>query len=241
MRQTTQAPQGKLGILMPGMGAVATTLIAGVELIRKGKSAPIGSLTQLGYLPGEDGRPNAERIRDVVPLAGLNDLVFGGWDIYTRNCFETATQAKVIEKDVLEPAQELLQSITPMPAVFRSRYVKNLEPEQVKTGTWWELSEQLKDDIRKFKKDNDCDRLVMVWCGSTEVHLEVAECHKDLRAFENAMKKDDPAISPSMVYTYAALSMGVPVANGAPNTNHEVPALQQLAHELRVADLRQRF
>ncbi|MCA9524621.1 MAG: inositol-3-phosphate synthase [Myxococcales bacterium] len=225
--------EGKLGVLIPGMGAVGTTFIAGVLSIRKNLSLPIGSLTQMGHI--RLGKRTEERnpaIREFVPLASLDDLVFGGWDIYDRNCYEEAVTAGVLSARDLEPIRDELSAIRPMPAVFDQSYVKNLHGTNVKSAaTKMGLAEQLIDDIEAFKKTHGLSRLVMVWCGSTEVYQPLADVHRDLGTFEVALRENDPRITPSMIYGYAALKTDTPYANGAPNLSVEIPALAQLAAE----------
>lgn len=246
VKKPTEA-KGKLGILMPGMGAVATTFVAGVEAVRKGLGKPVGSLTQMAHWPedahssshnhhqaahsGKQGKPS-QLLKDVLPLARLNDLEFGGWDIHDTNLFQVASEAKVLESDLLRQIRPFLESIKPMPAVFRREYVRKLEGSHVKQGTWWEMAQQLKEDIAQFAKTKHVDRMVMVWCGSTETYQEEGAAHHNLRNFEAALKSDDPSITPSMVYAYAALSSGVPYANGAPNLTTDIPALHELAREM---------
>jgi len=227
---------GKLGILLPGMGAVATTFIAGVEAIRKGKAKPIGSMTQMGTIRlGKRTDNRTPAIRDFVPLADLNDLVFGGWDIFNDDVYTAAMKAGVLDKDLLNEHREFLEGIRPMPAVFDRRYVKRLDGPNVKGGAnWFEKAEALMEDIRNFKEQNGCDRLVMVWCGSTEIFLKPTDVHKDLKSLERGMKENSPEISPSLVYAYAALRSGVPFANGAPNLTVDVAAIHELAREMRV-------
>jgi myo-inositol-1-phosphate synthase len=230
------AAGGKLGILLPGMGAVATTFIAGVEAIRRGLSAPIGSLTQMGTIRlGKRTDDRVPMIKDFVPLADLNNIEFTGWDVFEDNCYEAALKAGVLDKDLVNQVRDTLESIKPMPAVFDSRYVKKLSGTNIKKGAnWWELAEQVKEDIRRFKQEKNIDRLVMVWCGSTEVYMEQKPVHQSIKAFEEGLKKNDPDISPSMVYAYAAISEGIPYANGAPNLSADFPAMVELARELRV-------
>jgi myo-inositol-1-phosphate synthase len=227
---------GKLGVLLPGMGAVATTFIAGVEAIRRGKAKPVGSLTQMGTIRlGKRTENRTPAIKDFVPLADLDDLVFGGWDIFEDNVYAAAMRAGVLEKDLLNEHREFLEGIRPMPAVFDRRYVKRLDGPNVKGGAnWFEKAEALMEDIRTFKEKNGCDRLVMVWCGSTEVFMKPTDVHKDLKSLERAMKENSPEISPSLVYAYAALRSGVPFANGAPNLTVDVPAIHELAREMRM-------
>ena len=224
--------QGKLGILLPGMGAVATTFIAGVEAVRRGMAQPIGSLTQLAHIRlGKRTEGRNPLIKEFAPLAELTDIVFGGWDPIPDNAYESALNAKVLNKyEHIEPIADFLKSIQPMPAVFDKRYVRRLDGANVKKGaTKRELGEQLRQDIRDFKERNNCDRLVMVWCASTEVFLQPSAAHMTLEAFEQAMEQNDPAIAPSMIYAWAALMEGVPFANGAPNLTVDFPAIQELA------------
>jgi myo-inositol-1-phosphate synthase len=229
-------PKGKLGVLTPGMGAVTTTFIAGVELIRKGHAAPIGSLTQMGTIRlGKRTEGRAPEIKKFVPLARLDDLVFGGWDIFPDNAYQAARKAGVLNEEHLRVAKPLLESIQPMKAVFDRRYVKKLDGTYVKKGAnKWELAQQLIEDIRQFKEKNRCDRLVMIWCGSTETYLKANRVHRDLASFERALKQSHEHIAPSMLYAYAALRAGVPFANGAPNLTVDIPALQELAQAKRV-------
>lgn len=228
---------GKLGILMPGLGAVSTTVIAGVEATRKGLAEPIGSLTQMGKLRLGKRTENREAfIRDLVPLASLQDLCFGGWDIFEDDAYTAAVKGQVLKPELLEQVRPVLQVIKPYPAVFDSNYVKQINGPNVKTGrNKRDLAEQLRTDIRHFKKENNCDRVVIVWCASTEVYTEPSECHKNIQAFEKGLEENDPNISPSQIYTYAALMERVPFANGSPNRSVEVTALQDLAREMRVA------
>jgi len=230
--------QGKLGILLPGMGAVATTFIAGVEAVRRGMAQPIGSLTQLAHIRlGKRTDDRNPLIREFVPLADLEDVVFGGWDPYPDNAYESALNAGVLNKyEHIEPIADFLKSIVPMPAVFDRKYVTRIDGTNVKTGaTKRELGEQLRQDIRDFKAKNDCDRVVMVWCASTEIFLQVSEVHTSLEKFEQALDSDDPAIAPSMIYAWAAIMEGVPFANGAPNLTVDFPAIQELAKREGVA------
>lgn len=222
---------GKLGILLVGLGAVSTTLVAGVEAIKRGISKPIGSLTQMGTIRlGKRTDAKVPKIKDFVPLASLDDIVFGAWDIFSDNAFDAAMNAGVLEKDLLNQVSEQLASLKPMPAVFEQNYVKRLHGENVKTGkTKMELAEQLIEDIARFKTENGCDRLVMVWAASTEIFLEESDVHRSLEAFEKGLYDSDPAIAPSMIYAYAAIRSGVPFANGAPNLTADIPALTKLA------------
>lgn len=226
--------KGKLAILTPGMGAVATTLYAGVIAVNKGIAKPIGSHTQMGKV--RLGKRNENRfatVKDFVPTANLKDVVFGGWDIFPENAYEAASHAKVLEKDLLEQVKDELSQIKPMKAVFDQSFVKRLEGKHVKTGkTKMDLAEQLRQDIRDFMKANGCDRAVMVWCASTEVYTPATEVHKTVKAFEEGLRNNDPSISPSQIYTYAAIKERVPYANGSPSLSVEMPALQELANEM---------
>ncbi len=229
-----QPAKGKLGIMIPGMGAVATTFVAGVEAIRKKISAPIGSLTQMGTIrlgKRTDGR--SPKINEFVPLAGLNDLVFAGWDIFEDDMYSAARNAGVLERDLLDQIKPFMKSIKPMKAVFDHNYVKNIDgPNKKKGKSKMDLAEQLRDDIRSFKKKNKLDRQVMIWCGSTEAFLKPGEIHSSLKKFEKALEKSDPNIAPSMMYAYAALKEGVPFANGAPNLSVDIPAMMELSREM---------
>jgi len=227
---------GKLGVLLPGMGAVATTFIAGVEAVRRGLAKPIGSLTQMGTIRlGKRTEHRSPMIKDFVPLADLKDLEFGGWDIFEDNCYQAALKAGVLERSLLDAVRPFLESISPMTAVFDQRYVKKLSGSHVKKGaSWWDLAQQLKEDIARFKEEKGCERLVMIWCGSTEVYMEKKPVHQDIKSFEEGLRRNDPDISPSMVYAYAAISSRVPFANGAPNLSADIPALVELAREMRV-------
>ncbi|CAN5737972.1 inositol-3-phosphate synthase [soil metagenome] len=213
------------------MGAVSTTTIAGVMAIRKGLSKPIGSLTQLGTIRlGKRTEGRSPLIKDFVPLASLDDVVFGCWDIFADNAYEAAKHAGVLDKDLLEQIRPDLEQITPMSAVFDQRYVKRLDGPNVKKGkNKKDLAEQLIEDMRRFKKENTCERLVMVWCGSTEVFLTESPAHASLAAFEAALEASDDSIPSSMIYTYAALREGIPYANAAPNLSGDVPAMLELA------------
>lgn len=226
---------GKLGVLIPGIGAVSTTFIAGVEAIKQGLAQPVGSLTQLATIRlGKRTDGNSPKIKDFVPLAGLNDLVFGGWDIFDDNAYEAAAHASVLEPTLLEKVRKPLEAIKPMPAVFDKEYVKRIDGPNVKKGSKMERAEMLIDDIEKFRKDNDCARLAMIWCGSTEVFHKPGAVHQTLKDFECGLQKNDPDIAPSQIYAYAALKCGVPFANGAPNLTHDIPAMLDLARERNV-------
>jgi len=230
MKSNIQPAEGKLGILIPGLGAVATTLIAGVEAVKKGISQPIGSLTQMGNIRlGKRTENRNPKVKDFVPLADLNDIVFGGWDVYTDNVYESATNAKVLEAGLLHSVKAELESIVPMKAAFDRNYAKNLTATHIKEGTRYELAQAVIKDIEDFKAKNNCNRIVVIWCGSTEIYYEASEIHQTLANFEQALKDDDKLISPSMIYAYAALKLGIPYVNGAPNLTVDTPALIELA------------
>lgn len=231
-----EEPKGKLGILLPGLGAVSTTFIAGVNAIRKGLSQPFGSVTQMGTIRlGKRTDNRAPRIKDFVPLAGLNDLVFGGWDIYEDNCFEAATKAGVLDEKLLQQIKPELQAVRPWQAVFDQKYVKKLTGTNVKSGpNKMDLAEQVRKDIQNYKREHDLKRMVMIWCGSTEVFMPTDPVHETLESFEKAMKENHPAIAPSMIYAYAAIAEGVPYANGAPNLSVDFPAMIDFARKNRV-------
>jgi len=228
-----QKPAGKLGVMTVGMGAVATTFIAGVISIRKGLSKPIGSLTQMGTIRlGKRTEKKNPLIKDFIDLAGLDDLVFGGWDIFPDNAYEAAVKAGVLRREHLDPVREELEALKPWPAVFDQRYVKNLHGDNVKKApTKYDCARLLIEDIRKFKEENNLDRMVMIWCASTEIFLKKEPVHETIESFEKAMKENHPSIAPSMIYAYAALQSGVPFANGAPNLTVDIPAIWQLARE----------
>ncbi len=225
--------QGKLGILLPGMGAVATTFMAGVMSIRRGLGKPIGSLTQMGHIRlGKRTDDNSPAIKDYVSLAKLDDIVFGGWDIFNDNAYEAAVRAGVLESKDLEPIKEELSAVKPMTAVFEQAYVKKITGPNVKKGTSkMDLADQLMADIKNFKEKNGCDRLVAVWCGSTEVYRKPTDVHSSLDKFEAGLKASHDDIAPSQIYAYACLKMGVPYANGAPNLSLDTPALLELARK----------
>src|SRR3954466_3826163 len=227
--------KGKLGVMIPGMGAVATTFVAGVEAVRKGIALPIGSLTQMGTIRlGKRTEGRSPKINDFVPLAQLNDLVFTGWDIYQDDMYASAKNAGVLEDSLLEKVKPFLKSIKPRPAVFNQHYVKKLNGPNVKKGkNKMELAQQLRADIHDFRKTSGASRLVMVWCGSTEIFLTPHEVHSSIKAFEKGLQQNDENISPSMIYAYAALCEGVPFANGAPNLTVDLPAMQELSRRNR--------
>ena len=229
--QKIAEPKGKLGILLVGMGAVSTTTIAGVIAIRRGLAKPIGSLTQMGTIRlGKRTEGRSPLIKDFVPLAALDDIVFGGWDIFNDNAYEAAKTAGVLDKDLLEQVRPELEAIKPMSAVFDRRYVKRLDGPNVKKGkTKKDLADQLAEDMRRFKKENNCDRLVMVWCGSTEVYLTESPAHTSLENLEKGLEASDDSIPSSMIYAYAAIKEGIPYANAAPNLSADIPALLELA------------
>jgi myo-inositol-1-phosphate synthase len=231
-----EEPQGKLGILLVGLGAISTTVIAGVEAVRRGLGKPVGSLTQMGTIRlGKRTENRVPRIADFVPLAGLDDLVFGAWDIFPDDAYEAAAHARVLERDLLEALRPELAAVRPMKAVFDSCYVKRLHGTHVKTGeSKWDLAQQLIDEIRAFEEENGVSRSVMVWCGSTECHRVPGEVHESLERFEQGLRASDPEIPSSMIYAYAALRLGIPYANGAPNLTVDVPALLELAERNRV-------
>ena len=225
--------KGKLGVLLVGLGAVSTTFIAGVEAIKKGLAEPVGSLTQMGTVRlGRRTDNRVPAIKDFVPLAKLEDLVFGAWDIFPDSAFEAATHAGVLEKELLTKLRVPLQKIKPMKAVFDQNYVKRLTGTNVKKGkNKLQLARQLIDEIADFKKKNRCDRLVMIWAASTEIFMKPHAVHRNLKSFERAMRDNHQAIPPSMIYAYAALKSGVPFANGAPNLTVDVQALMDLANQ----------
>jgi myo-inositol-1-phosphate synthase len=229
--------QGKLGVLLVGLGAVSTTFIAGVEAIKAGLAEPIGSLTQMGTIRlGKRTDNRVPKIKDFLPLASLQDLVFGAWDIFPDSAFEAATHAGVLEKELLTKLRKPLQKIKPMQAVFDQTYVKRLTGTNVKKGkNKLQLAGQLIEDIAEFNRKNKCDRLVMIWAASTEIFLKPHAVHRNLKTFEQAMRENHKAIAPSMIYAYAALKSGVPFANGAPNLTVDLPALMDLANQQGVA------
>jgi myo-inositol-1-phosphate synthase len=226
-------PEGKLAVLLPGLGAVSTTLIAGVLLARKGLASPVGSLTQTGTIRlGKRTDNRTPRIKDFASLASLDDIVFGSWDLFADNALESALHAKVLDSKHIDPIKDELAAIKPMKAAFYPEYVKRLHGTHVKTGgTKADIVEQLRADIRNFIKDNGADRAVCVWCGSTEIFLEATEVHQSIKSFEKGLLENDPNIPNSMLYAWACLKEGVPYANGAPNLTVDVPAMLELARE----------
>lgn len=232
MRQI-ENPEGKLGILLPGLGAVATTLITGVFASRENIALPVGSLTQLGTIRlGKRTENRNPLIKDFVPLASLKDVVFGGWDLFEDNAYESAVNAQVLDKHLIEYFRTELSSIKPMKAVWDPAYLPNLSGENVKTeGSKMDKALELMEDIERFRIENKCTRLVMIWCASTEVYTKESAVHQTVKSLEEGLKNDDPAIPPSMIYAYAAIKSGVPFANGSPNLSCDVPALVELANE----------
>jgi myo-inositol-1-phosphate synthase len=226
-------PEGKLAVLLPGLGAVSTTLIAGVLLARRGLAAPVGSLTQTGTIRlGKRTDNRTPRIKEFAPLAALDDIVFGSWDLFPDNALESALHAQVLDSKHIDPIKDDLAAIKPMTAAFYPEYVKRLHGTHVKTGkTKADIVEQLRADIRTFIKDSGADRAVCVWCGSTEVYLEHAEVHQSIKSFEKGLLENDPNIPNSMLYAWACLKEGVPYANGAPNLTVDIPAMLELARE----------
>jgi myo-inositol-1-phosphate synthase len=231
MRTAIKPAEGRLGIVMPGLGAVATTFIAGVQAIRTNRALPIGSLSQMGNIRlGKRTENRCPRIRDFVPLADLDDLVFGGWDVYDVDVHASARNAGVLDPAMLASIGPVLEAIRPMKAVFDETYVPNLDARHVKqAATKMDLVEAVVQDLRRFRRENDCARMVMVWCASTEKYTKASEVHETLDAFERGLRNSHPAIAPSMIYAYAAISEGIPFVNGAPNLTCDIPALIELA------------
>ncbi|HEV3207370.1 MAG TPA: inositol-3-phosphate synthase [Terriglobales bacterium] len=219
--------------MIPGMGAVATTFVAGVEAVRKGIAKPIGSLTQMGTVRlGKRTEARSPKIKEFVPLAGLDDLVFTGWDIFEDDMYTAATKAGVLERDLLDQVKTRLQSIKPQKAVFDHNYVKRIDGPNVKKGkNKMDLAEQLRQDIRDFRKSSEAARLVTIWCASTETFIEPTAAHQSVKAFEKALQQNDESIAPSMVYAYASLKEGVPFANGAPNLTVDIPVMLELSRQ----------
>ena len=224
---------GKVGVLLVGLGAVSTTTIAGIMAVRKGIAKPIGSLTQMGTVRlGKRTDSRSPAISEFLPIAGLDDLVFGGWDIFEDDCYEAAKTAGVLDRTLLDQIQGEMSAIKPWPAVFDRQYVKRLDGPNVKKGkNKKELAEQLIEDIRQFKAKHRLDRCVMVWCGSTEIFLTETAAHQSMAAFERGLEESDPSIPSSMIYAYAAIREGIPYANAAPNLSADIPALLELAQE----------
>ncbi len=236
MEKKVVSAKGKLGILLPGMGAVSTTLIAGVHAVNKGIAKPIGSTSQMGTIRvGKRNENKNPLIKDFIPLADLKDVVFGGWDIFEDNMYQAAKHAKVLESSLLEELRPELEAIKPMKAVFDRSYVTKLEGTYIKDEkNKMALAEALREDIRSFKAKNNCDRLVMCWCGSTEIYIEEGDVHQTIEKFEDGLRNNHKDIPSSMIYAYAAIKEGVPYANGAPNLSADIPALLNLAKELNV-------
>jgi len=230
------APTGKVGVLLIGLGAVSTTFIAGVEAIKKGFGEAIGSLTQMGTVRlGKRTENRVPKIADFIPLAGINDLVFAAWDIFEDDAYAAATNSGVLEASLLQEVKTELETIRPMKAVFDPRYVKRLHGTHLKEGkTKWDLAQQLVDEIQQFQKEKHLDRMVMIWCGSTEVFIDRKEVHQSVEKLEAGLKNNDENIPSSMIYAYAALQLGIPFANGAPNLTVDIPAFSQLAEAKRV-------
>jgi myo-inositol-1-phosphate synthase len=231
-----EEPTGKLGVLLVGLGAVSTTFIAGVEAIRRKMAQPIGSLAEMGTIRlGKRTEGRSPKIKEFVSLANLDNLVFGAWDIFEDNCYEAALHCGVLEKSTLETLRPQLEKIKPMAAVFDQHYVKRLNGTNIKQGkNKRDLANQLIEDMKEFRAKNDCSRLVIVWCASTEIFMKISPVHENLEAFEKALEENHPDIAPSMIYAYAAIKSCVPFANGAPNLTVDVPALSQLAQEMGV-------
>lgn len=223
--------KGKLGVLTVGIGAVATTFMAGTLIARKGMGVPVGSITQLATMRlGKREENRFPKIKDVVPLVDMEDIVFGGWDIFEDDAYEAAKHAEVLKDEDLNKVKDELVAIKPMKAVFDQQFVKRLHGTWVKSGkTKWELMEQVKEDIEDFKKKNNCDRIIVIWCGSTEVFTPMSEVHKSLAAFEKGLRENHKDLAPSNIYAYAAVSMGIPYINGAPNLTVDIPAMWELA------------
>lgn len=229
-------PQGRLGVMTCGMGAVATTFFAGVEAVRKNLAPPIGSLTQMGTIRlGKRTDRRAPLIKDFVPLAELQDLVFSGWDIFPDSSYQAALKAGVLTTEHLSEVKDFLEEIRPLPAVFNRKYVKKLNGPNVKRGkSKMDLAKQVMEDIQQFRENSGASRMVIIWCGSTEIFMKPGRVHQSIASFEKGLRSSDPGIAPSMVYAYAALKLGIPFANGAPNLTTDIPALQQLALENKV-------
>ncbi len=243
-KNQVKAANGKLGVLVVGVGgAVASTFIAGTLIARKGLGVPVGSITQLATIRlGKREENQFPKIKDAVPLADMKDMVFGGWDLFEEDVYQAAKHAKVLTNEDLDKVKDELATIKPMKAVFDQEFVKRLHGTWIKSApTKWDLVEQVRDDIKKFKADNNCDRIVMIWCGSTEVFTPLSKVHKTLPALEDAMKTNHAEIAPSMIYAYAAISEGVPYINGAPNLTVDMPAIWDLAAQKQVPILGKDF
>lgn len=231
-----EKPEGKLGVLIPGLGAVATTFIAGVHAIKKGLSKPIGSLTQMGTIRlGKRTEKRVPMIKDFIELANMDDLVFGGWDIFPDDIYQAAIKAGVLHKNLLDNVRSDIEDIKPMQAVFDQNYVKKLSGDHVKkAANKYDYAQLLMEDIQQFRKAHNLNRMVMVWCASTEIFLKPDPVHANIETFEKAMRANHPAIAPSMIYAYAAIASGIPFANGAPNLTTDIPALIEFAREKNV-------
>ena len=238
MRRPTKigAPKGKLGVLTVGMGAVATTFMAGVDLVRRGEAKPVGSLTQLGTIRlGKRTEGRSPAINEFVPVESLENIVFGGWDLFPDSAYEAAAHAAVLSPEDLAKAKKFLSNIKPMKAAFDRNYVKRLDGSHVKKGkNKYDLALEIKEDIARFKEQSKVSRVIVIWCGSTEIFLTPHEVHSTAAKFEKAMKENHPAIAPSMLYAWAAVTSGVAFANGAPNLTVDIPAIQELAHKHEV-------
>jgi myo-inositol-1-phosphate synthase len=236
-KEKIASSEGKVGVLIPGLGgAVSTTFIAGVEAIKSKIAMPIGSLSQMGTIRlGKRDEFRVPMIKDFIDLASYNNLIFFGWDVYGDNCYEAALKAAVLERELVEKVKHPLQQIEPTPAVFRKEFVKNLDGDNIKPHQkYLDLIEVLKEDIESFKKAHDIDRCVMIWCASTEAYLKPEEVHSSISKFEKGLKKNDPHISPSMLYAYAAITSGIPYINGSPNLTVDIPAMIELANKYEV-------
>jgi myo-inositol-1-phosphate synthase len=232
-----ESATGKLGVLVVGLGgAVASTFVTGTLAARKGLAQPIGSLTQLSTITlGEGANQREPMIKDVIPLAKLEDIVFGGWDIFEDNVYEAACHAEVLDRKDLDGVKDELVALKPMKGAFDQNFVKRLHGTWVKeAATKWDLMEQIRQDIRDFKAANNCARVVVIWAASTEVYVPMTETHMTLAALQKAMKENSPEIAPSMCYAYAAVAEGVPFINGAPALTVDMPAIWQLAEENKV-------
>ena len=230
--------EGKLGILIVGNGAVATTLMTGVMMVRKGLAKPIGSMTQMDRIRvGRGEEKQYLKYADIVPLANLDDIVFGTWDVYPQNAYQAAVYAEVLKREDIEPVREELEQIVPMPAAFDKNYAKRLDGTNVKAAkTRWEMVEMLREDIRRFRQEKQCQRVIVLWAASTEIYVPVNEqVHYHLQDLEAAMKRDDREhVAPSMCYAYAALTEGCPFIMGAPNTTVDIPAMWELAEKTKM-------
>lgn len=228
-----ETAEGKLGVLLVGLGAVSTTFVAGVEAIKKGLGAPIGSLTQMGTVRlGKRTDKRIPKIIDFVPLASIHDLVFAAWDLFPDDAYTAAIKGSVLESNLIEQLKEELEGIVPMEAVFDKQYVKRLDGSHVKKGkNKFDLAEQLIGEIQQFQENNSVDRMVMIWCGSTEIFIQASEVHQSLDKFEEGLRGNDKDIPSSMIYAYAALKLGIPFANGAPNLTVDIPAFYELAEK----------